>query len=134
MSRGPLLRLARLLFPWDRFREALGILPDQGEVPEEVAGLLEAHAERFLRGGGTVSLREWARMTTAERAALTVAGSRLRAEIASATGFASSAPAAALAVHGVIDGGRLASEIANHVAIDDAARKIAAERERRPPR
>jgi hypothetical protein len=128
VNTAPLFRAAGLLHPADALRAALGLFVEPAEIPDEVQAILVQTAEHFLRGGGRVTLREWRRMTAVERGSLSAAGLRLAAEAASSTGFASTSPAAALAVHGILDGGRTAATVANHAALEAAASRIASER------
>jgi len=68
------------------------------EVEGDDEGLLElltAEAERFLLGGGTVTLETWRGLSKASRAALARAGEDLRINQAAAIAIASSNPVAA---------------------------------------
>lgn len=121
MSRALLYRAAAVLRPWDAFLARLGLWRAPREVPDEVQALLVAAAERCLRGGAMLSLADWARLSNPERGAFVAAGERIRADLASAVGFASQGVPHALAVHGVLDAGRAQRQ----VEIEAAAAGIA---------
>lgn len=117
MSRGILYSLAGALRPIDRLRARLGLWRAPGEVPEDVAALLVAVAERFLRAGGSLSLPDWGRLSVPERAAFVAAGDRVAADRAGVVGVAAQGLRGALAVHGVLDGGRMRVEAEDEAAV-----------------
>ena len=132
--KAPLFRAAGLLRWPDRVSARLGLLRLPEDVPPEVPEILEATAEAFLRACGTVDLPTWAGLHPAEQAALVVAGNRLRADLASATGWSAQSPDHALAVHGILDGGATAGRLARRTALEAAAREIAQQRATQPVR
>lgn len=89
-----------------RFSEAIG-LTKYPELTDNAADVLSAHAELFLRGGGTLTLTDWAMMVADEREAFTDAGERIRLESITLAGMASSSPLAAADIYKHIDGGDL---------------------------
>lgn len=119
---GLLYRMAGIRVLGGRPRWLGGRLP--AEVPDDVAAALVRAAEAFLRAGGAVSLRAWLRLSGPERGALVAAGDRVRADLASASGFASQGPLHALAIQGVVDGG----SARDRLGLEAEALRIARER------
>lgn len=111
MSRGLLYRMAGALRTRHALLARLGLWRAPEEVTEEVAVLLVAVAERFLRAGGVVTPRTWLGLSQPERGALAAAGDRLAADRAGLVGLAAGSGRERLALYGALDGGRAAAEL-----------------------
>lgn len=120
---GLLYRFAGALRPLAALRARLGLWRAPADVPDDVAALLTRAAEAFLRAGGSVTARVWLGLSVPERGALVAAGNRLRADVAAGVGWASQGRQEALAMYGLLDGGRLAGTVGLEVAAIDAARR-----------
>jgi len=121
VNRALLYRMARALPPLEALRARLGLRRLPAEVPDHVAELLTAAAERFLRAGGALTSSEWIALSSPERAAFIAAGDRVRADTAIADGLAAQGLGGLLAVHGVLDGGKAQRRL----ELEIAAKQIA---------
>lgn len=86
-------------------------LPDGAKTDEAIL-VLKAWAEKFLIGGGLVTLHVYAELDDEERMALYLAGQTLRKTLAADIGISAQGPAGAAAVIAPIDGGAAATRLA----------------------
>ena len=108
----------------DPLAQAAGLSLATSEKDKKVLqGRLVETADQFLRGGGTLSLRDWALLTVESRAAFTVIGGRMSVEKAVLTGIAGQGLAAALGMYSAIDDGDLSQQTACEIIVQQMAAK-----------
>lgn len=96
-----------------------GIHPSP-EPTDEARQLLVAAAVLFARAGGTVSLSEWADLSSLEQEALASARYAADVERACMAGLAAQGPAQAAKVYAAVDGGDALAQL-----VTDAAARAA---------
>ncbi len=105
----------------DPFILALG-LAKSGELPEKTKEVLAREAERFLRGGGSISsLLEWASLGEDTRNALVEAGDKIRSEQAYLIARASQGPMQAAQVLATVDDGATLEAMVVRAMVDRVA-------------
>lgn len=90
--------------------EALGVYGDveaatEGQAAEDRLNRLTQGCEQFLRGGGSVSIQEFAGLSEIERSSLAVAGDRVATRQAVRFAHAARTELGEAAVLAVLDGG-----------------------------
>ena len=72
----------------DRFMLGIGLLQQDGDLPEDAREVLVQESEAFLRAGGMVTMDLWENLSLESRTAFVVSGTRLRIENAVRIGLA----------------------------------------------
>ena len=89
----------------DHFCLGLDLLECNGDLSEEVRGVILKNAEAFLRSGGNLSLDDWYGLSPESRSAFVTAGNRLLRESAVLYGLASQSEHTAAQIMSANDGG-----------------------------
>jgi len=116
------LRAARLVSRRASWLWRLGLAADPSARLDDAAiDALRGCVSGFLRSGGVLTGREFASLTSVERAACAVAGDELRAQIAAAIGIASQGRMEAASILAPADGGRAKAQmILERLALEGA--------------
>tara|TARA_Y100000310_G_scaffold340657_1_gene437216 strand:- start:9 stop:386 length:378 start_codon:yes stop_codon:yes gene_type:complete len=91
----------------DRFMLGIGLLQQDGDLPEATKEVLSQEAEAFLRAGGVVTMDLWEDLSLESKAAFVIAGNRLRIENAVRVGMAAQSEEMACRVMSDADGGQM---------------------------
>lgn len=104
--------------------KAIGLIGEPKLSPD-VRGTLMRAAESFLRGGGTLTLDDWADLSDDERDAFVLAGDNLYLDRAARIGIACGGPAETAAEFlRATDGGVALRQMLLKQLVDHAAEKI----------
>jgi len=113
----------------DRFMLGIGLLQQEGDLPEDAREVLVQESEAFLRAGGMVTMDLWENLSLESRTAFVVSGTRLRIENAVRIGLASQGQEMACRVMSDADGGQMEITHALNKALDYGEARLRSKKE-----
>lgn len=113
----------------DRFMLGIGLLKQEGDLPEDAREVLAQESEAFLRAGGIVTMDLWENLSLESRTAFVVSGTRLKIENAVRIGLASQSKEMACRVMADADGGQMEITHALNKVLDYGEARLRSKKE-----